>query len=362
MSRLNRIWDFTKRRSNIIFFVAGFLFDALTITRIDSTVDLVLQSLYLLVITFLIIRQAYLEAGRWQPRGWVARLWSYESEALHFFYGGLLSAYVVLYIKSTSFSRSIIFFVLVVILMIANEMPQVRRLKSLLRLGLFSFCLISYLNYLFPVLIRRMGDWVFILAWAASAALVGLLLKKLAGSLHLEPKEAWVRLGWSPALVLILVAGLYFMKLIPPVPLSMQYAGIFRHVEAQAGQYRLTYRKPPWTRFWQKSEHLFLAREGEQIFFFTRIFGPTRFEHQVFLRWDSKDPHTDRWITSDRIPLPIKGGRDEGYRGYAYKKNYQPGKWRVKVETEDGRVLGEVVFCIEKDTSSEERILLERRM
>ena len=361
LNKLKRARDLTKRYSNVVFFAGGFLFDAFTIIRIDSIVDLILQSLYLCGITLIIMGQAYLEAGRWHPQGWMARLWSYESEIIHFFYGGLLSAYVILYFKSTSFSRSIIFLLFVMILMIANEMPQVRRLRSLLRLGLYAFCLISYLNYLFPILIGRMGDWVFTLAWVLSVGLTYVLIRKVA-SLRPEPKKARVKLGWAPVLVLALVAIFYFIKWIPPVPLSMQYAGIFRSVEPQSGGYRLTYMKPPWTRFWQKSEHIFLAREGDRIYFFTRIFGPSRFEHRVFMRWELKDPRRNRWITSDRIPLPIKGGRDQGYRGYAYKENYQPGKWRVEVETEDGRVLGGVVFHIEKDLSGGEMIFLERRM
>ena len=361
MDKLKLVRDVSKRYSNVLFFVSGFLFDALTLLRIDSTLDLVLQSCYLLGITLIITGQVYVEAGRWQPQGWVARLWFYESEVIHFLYGGLLSAYVVLYFKSTSLSRSIIFFIFVFILLLANEMPQIRRLRSLLRPGLFAFCLISYLNYLFPVLIGRMGDWIFLLAWVLSAGLLYLLVEKLA-NLYEDPKKARMRLGWAPVLVLVLVAIFYFNKWIPPVPLSMQYAGIFRNVEPQAGGYRLTYLKPPWTDFWRKSDSLFLAREGERVYFFTRIFGPSRFKHQVFLRWEYKDPHQNRWITSDRIPLPIKGGRDQGYRGYTYKENYQPGKWRVEVETEDGRVLGGVVFWIEKDPSKGDRIFLERRM
>lgn len=359
--KLKCLRDLTKRYSNVVFFVGGFFFDAFTLIRIDSIIDLVLQSLYLCGITLIIMGQAYLDAGRWQPQGWMGRLWSFESEIIHFFYGGLLSAYVVLYFKSTSLSRSIIFLIFVFILMIANEMPHIRRLRSLLRLGLYAFCLISYLNYLFPILIGRMDDWIFTLAWVLSVGLIYVLIKKLA-SLNPEPKKARIRLGWSPVLVLALVALFYFNKWIPPVPLSMQYAGIFRNVEPKPGGYRLTYLKPPRMRFWQKSEHMFLSREGDRVYFFTRIFGPSRFEHRVFLRWDLKEPRGNRWITSDRIPFPIKGGRDQGYRGYAYKENYQPGEWRVEVETEDGRVLGGVVFQIEKDPSVEERIFLERQM
>src|SRR4030042_1117358 len=293
MDKLKLARNLMKRYSNVVFFVGGFFFDAFTLIRIDSIIDLVLQSFYLLGITLIIMLQAYLEAGRWQPKEWMARLWSFESEIIHFFYGGLLRAYVVLYFKSTSLSRSIIFLVFVFILMLAHEMPQIRRLRSLLRLGLYAFCLISYLNYLFPILIGRMGDWVFSLAWVLSVGLMYKLVRKLA-NLHLEPKKARVRLGWSPVLVLILVAVFYF---------------------------------------------------------FTRIFGPRRFEHQVFLRWELKDPRRNRWIRSDRIPLPVKGGREQGYRGYAYKENYQPGEWRVEVETEDGHVLGGGVFGIEKDLS-----------
>lgn len=361
MAKLKWVCDLMKRYSNVVFFVGGFFFDAFTLIRIDSIIDLVIQSFYLLGITLIIMLQAHLEAGRWHPQGWMARLWQYESEIIHFFYGGLLSAYVILYFKSTGLSRSVIFLVFVFILMLANEMPQIRRLKSLLRLGLYAFCLISYLNYLFPILMGRMGVWVFVLAWVLSVGLIYILIKKLA-NLHLEPKKARVRLGLSPVLILVLVAVFYFIKWIPPVPLSMQYAGIFRNVEPQANDYLLTYLKPPWTRFWRESEHVFLARAGDRVYFFTRIFGPSRFEHQVFLRWEMKDPRRNRWITSDRIPLPIKGGREHGYRGYAYKENYQPGEWRVEVETEDGRVLGGIAFRIEKDPFLEERIFVKRQM
>ena len=39
------------RYGNIAFFVGGFLFDTLTLVRIDSTIDLVLQAVYLGAIT-----------------------------------------------------------------------------------------------------------------------------------------------------------------------------------------------------------------------------------------------------------------------------------------------------------------------
>src|SRR5688500_5427154 len=66
-------------------FVAGFLFDFLTMQRIDAWLDLAFQLAYLTGLTILLIAHD--------------RRWRYHTEVLHFLYGGLLSAYVVLYFR-----------------------------------------------------------------------------------------------------------------------------------------------------------------------------------------------------------------------------------------------------------------------
>jgi hypothetical protein len=49
-------------------------------------------------------------------------------------------------------------------------------------------------------------------------------------------------------------------------------------------------------------------------------------------------------MTTDRLDYKIQGGRDGGYRGYTMKRNVQPGKWRVDVETNEGMILGRIPF------------------
>jgi hypothetical protein len=79
---------------------------------------------------------------------------------------------------------------------------------------------------------------------------------------------------------------------------------------------------------------------------YAAVYSPSRFSDQVILHWLYRDPRQG-WLTSDRIPMQISGGRDGGYRGYAYKSNYTPGDWRVQIETTDGSEIGRIELEIE---------------
>ena len=64
------------------------------------------------------------------------------------------------------------------------------------------------------------------------------------------------------------------------------------------------------------------------------------------MRWFWK-PEGRGWALQDAIAINIVGGREQGFRGYGVKSNFQPGSWRVQVETTDGREIGRVYFDLE---------------
>ncbi len=343
-----------RRHSPVVMFVAGVAFDFLTMQRIDARTDLAIQCLYLLGLSGLLVYQHREETGSWLPSGTLAPVWPYNVEALHFLYGGLLSAYAVLYFRSSTVARSAVFLGLIVGVMAVNEVPRVRRLGHPLRLGLYAFCVLSFLTYFIPIVLGRIGGRVFLLSLLAS----GLLVWPMAGLLARSSPEREVERTrlFAPALgVLVVVGALYMLRLIPPVPLSVQFQGIYHDVRRQGGTFTLVYAKPDQPAFLAHDARPYLRRPGDRMFYFARVFAPAGFQHRVVIIWKRRDDATGRWTTTDRIPFNVSGGRAEGFRGTAVKANFTAGRWRVTAETEDGRALATLVFDVEDDPGSGRR-------
>ncbi|HEX9450513.1 MAG TPA: DUF2914 domain-containing protein, partial [Burkholderiales bacterium] len=145
-------------------------------------------------------------------------------------------------------------------------------------------------------------------------------------------------------LVLIVFLSLYVVRLIPPVPLSIPFIGVYHNVERSEDSFRLSHERPYW-EFWHHGDQNFAAQPGDRIYVFFRIFSPARFSDQVLMRWYWKDA-SGGWKLQDSIPIKIVGGREQGFRGYGTKNNYQPGDWKLQVETTDGREIGRVYFDV----------------
>jgi len=81
-----------------------------------------------------------------------------------------------------------------------------------------------------------------------------------------------------------------------------------------------------------------------------RIFAPRGFRDAIDVHWLWEG--RAGWVDQGRAQLGIVGGRGDGFRAFATKKNYQPGRWRVEIETEDGRDIGTIRFDLFNDLSS----------
>ncbi|HEY6241850.1 MAG TPA: DUF2914 domain-containing protein [Burkholderiales bacterium] len=349
IGRLKLYYERNEQKIAILSFICGFFFDILSVDRVDSWLAIGQQVLYLAVI-LAALTQMFLEEGKPSPEPgsmFVLRRWyhQYRTALVHFFLGTLLNVYTIFFFKSSSLLVSFSFLAFLVFLLWANESARVKSLGLPFKFTLLSLCVMCFSANIVPMFVGSIGLVVF-------------LISMLAGCLPLLGVTWWIRRR-SPDLfprarrqVLVPLGGVligflvfYFFRLIPPVPLSIPFIGVYHAVEKTQDTYRLSHERPAW-RFWQHGDQEFLAQPGDKVYVFFRIFSPTRFSDQVQMRWYWKDD-TRGWISQDAIPIKIVGGRAEGFRGYGFKSNYQPGEWKVQVETTDGREIGRVYFNLE---------------
>ena len=333
----------------IAFFIGGFVFDTLLLGRIDSWHVIGQQIAYLTVITVLLVQMLGDEGAQPSEPAEVSRIRhlyvKYRPAAVNFFLGTLLNVYTIFFFKSSSLLVSFAFMGVLVLLLLANEARRMKVFGLALKFALLSLCFLCFFAAVVPVFVGSIGLPVFLLSMAV-------------GCLPLIAASAWLRISAPEqfararrqilvplGLVVLGFMTFYLFRLVPPVPLSVPFIGVYHSVERTQSGYRLIHERPHW-RWWQNGDQTFLAQPGDKVYVFFRVFSPTRFSDQVLMRWYRKDPARG-WMLQDSIPIKIIGGREEGFRGYGFKASYQPGEWKVQIETNDSREIGRIYFDLE---------------
>jgi hypothetical protein len=333
-----------------LFFVGGFVFDVLTLSRIDDTFTMYQHAVYLFIISIMLIVNEIHQVRPYNWPNWLISFWQYQDLVVHFLFGSLLSCYALFYFKSASLATSFVFMIFISFLMVANELPRFQKGGPIIKFALISLCFTSFLSYVVPIVLGWIGAIPFVLSVCISLSLSFVLSYFLNRKLP-DPNHTRNLVILPSALVQIVFLALYLLKMIPPVPLAIDYAGIYHNVEKAEGRYVLSYDRPFW-KFWQHGAQSFVAQSGDKIYVYVRVFSPTHFKDKVFIRWMFREPKTG-WQSYDVIPLNIVGGRDQGFRGYAFKSNYTPGQWRVQIETADEREIGRISFDVEINPSAD---------
>lgn len=344
-NRLLHYYERNETKVDIAFFLGGFFFDIFTLSDIDDPLSIAQQVVYLLILGSILFYDFLGTHSLFQPSPRIEKIWNYRQLILHFLLGSLLSVYSLFFLKSASVFSSIIFVLLLLVIMVANELKRVQESKVDIKIGLYVICVFSFFSMTIPVILGFVGYIPFLLSVLATAGV-------LYGIVHLLQKRITSRKALFRSIlapgggILALFVVFYFVGWIPPVPLSIPNMGIYHGIEKQDGKYLLSHENPSW-KFWNNGDQNFVAEPGDKIYFFAQIFSPARFSDSVILHWYYKDPRRG-WQTTDRIPMGIAGGRKQGYRGYTSKQNYSEGEWRISVETTDGREIGRIYFEVTK--------------
>jgi hypothetical protein len=337
-------------RFEVGFFLGGFVFDYLTTGAVDDTFMLIQQVFLLLLIGAVLSLEYLADAGLIQIKTG-KKLWEYRSPILHFGLGGILNIYSLFFLKSASVFNSIAFVVFLLAVIVGNELPVIRKSGVNLRWALWVLCLFSFFSVIWPLILGFVGWIPFVLTAVVTAAFLYLHIRWMMRyqKNFFDLQRVFIEPGAATILLFILF---YAFHLIPPVPLAAQDMGIYHNLEKKEGKFILSHQRP-WWKIWETGDQTFLYRPGDQLYFFANVSSPAKFSDQVTIHWLVKEKNG--WITSDKVPMQISGGRQKGFRGYSVKKNYQDGEWQVRLETTDGREIGRLYLEVSPDPSTEER-------
>ena len=334
------------------------MFDTVAVGRVDSWHMIAQQAVYLAIVTAVLTQMFFVpDEPALEGLRPVKRFYYRQRIAiLSFFLGTLLNLYTLFFFKSSSLLVSFSFMLVMVALLLLNEFGPFKRLGLAFKFALLSLCGLSFCATVVPVMFGQVGMAIFLASMAIGClpvlALAAWIRKRAPERFPAVRSQILVPFG----LMLVVFLGAYLLRVIPPVPLSIPFIGVYHAVERKQDGYQLSHERPAWA-FWRNGDQEFRAQPGDRIHVFFRIFSPASFADQVSMRWFHRQQH--RWALQDTIAIQIVGGRAEGFRGYGFKSKYQPGAWKVQIETTDGREIGRVYFEVEPVPASPRSLTLD---
>lgn len=337
-----------ERWMGVMFFLGGIAWDLLTLRRIDNWVDNTILLTYFGVLGVIIGVHGALVGSVTVP-AWMEKTREWIPLAIQFVLGALLSAFVIFYARSVTWTSGTAFWVALVIGLLGNEVMH-RRKTSFAALTVTYFAVGATLAaYLVPVVAGRLGLDLFRVALAVALIPAGTLM--LYG-FRVGAFETRARLGLTILSIFLLGNMLdvgYRNNWIPPVPLSLRHGGIYEQVARDGDDFLLSYHTDISGRWLPGLFSPDYARRvhwapGDTVFAFSAIFAPTGLRQRMVHSWQRQD--STGWTLVDDVSYEVRGGRDEGYRGTTFKRRMKAGNWRVVVQTADGRVLSRIPFEI----------------
>ncbi|MEB8327987.1 DUF2914 domain-containing protein [Flavobacteriaceae bacterium KMM 6897] len=345
----------------LIFFIAGFIFDTLTLGRIDRLYDLIVLCLYMSALTVALFLYNLVDDGKWKNTI-LARYEVYLPLAIQFLFGGLSSAYVIYFSRSVSLSKTISFFIILVLLLLANELLKKRISNKYLQFSVYFFISFTFFSFIIPVFISEMNTRIFIISGFVSLACTLLLIIIIySASASTRSEISLIKIIGIILAIYTLINTFYYFKLIPPVPLAMDTGLVAHTIKLKNNKYVVSYETDDWYVFWRNHRLQFIHDPKDNVYVFSSIFAPTDLEKSILHRWKWYNVTTKEWEIVEDIGYEITGGRDGGYRGYTFKNNVKPGLWKVEVITEEELVLGVIDFEIIINPSLQPKRVVQRK-
>ncbi len=326
-----------ERRALAGALIVGALWDYVTLTDPRSLYGNTVIVAYLSIIAGVILILNRRKAAGQEERVYLLVL-------MQFCFGNLASGLLILYSQSGTLAGSWLFFASLLAFLIGNEFLRGRYSRVYLQLAALTGFLFAYLALIAPVLLNRIDVVPFLISSALVAILmagfVALLYRVAAEPLKARARQSVVAVG----AVFLFFNALYFLNLIPPVPLALKDIGVYHSVTRTGDGYVSLSEEARWYDVLRRLGLIFTYTKGERAYCFSSIYAPVKLSAPIYHKWEHFDVGRGVWDMELRILFPISGGREEGYRGYSAKQIDKEGFWRCTAQTQRGATVGSKLF------------------
>lgn len=330
--------------------VAGFAFDNYYLDRVDHPIAQLALLGYLLSAIAAIVLVHLIEAV--EPEGLLLKARPLLVVAAQFSFGGLWSAFLIFYGRSAVVAASWPFLIVLAAMLIGNEVFARYQSRLAFTCTLLFFAMFSYAIFTVPAFTRQLDRSTFLLSGGVAIAGFCAVLTLLSAIGPERMRAAWRGIVFGALGVFGIINLFYFVNILPPLPLTLTKAGVFHSVTKTGDIYQVVAERNGWLSAAAGATSVFAAApamhvgRGESLSVYSAVFAPIQLRTNIAHIWQRYDETARRWQTEAAVSFPITGGRDGGYRGYSIKSAPRAGRWRVEIETGDGRLVGRVPFSV----------------
>lgn len=345
----NPIASLARRHWLTLAFIAGFATDLILLDKVDDWTDNLILLTYVSLATLSLVLFYVGVAQKASPR---LSVWLVEfmPVLMQYAFGGLLSGMLIFYGRSGDWLASAPFLLLLIGVVVANELVQKRSDRLIYNVAVYFVGVFSYAVLIVPVWLGVVGPYIFFLSGLLAVAITLFLIKLLK---FIIPNFLILQKRLLVFVVGALYAGmnlLYFLNLIPPIPLSLLEIGVYQDIsrDQTTGSYLLEWNQPRWYENLPFVTPVFYPSPGQGAACFARVFAPHRLSTEIVQRFEFVDA-AGVWQERSRVTYTVTGEATNGYRGYSEVSTVTDGTWRCSIENTRGQVLGRQVFVV--DTS-----------
>jgi hypothetical protein len=320
----------------------GFAIDNFAFGRLDHPATQAVMIAYLVAAASSILLLHY-QGERADNTRQTFRWGGIVSGITQFAFGGLWSAFLIFYSRSSVIATAWPFLLILVFIFLGNEIFREYRSRLVFTAILLSFALFSYCTFVVPIFTGTIDRRTFLISEGLAATIFAVFVVLLALLARTRIRRDVKKILAGAGAVFLGLNAFYYLNVLPPLPLALVDSGIFYNLSDVQNKYRSVTKIQPWYQKLNRPSSYDLTA-GQRLYAYSAVFAPIHLSTQIVHEWEWYDEAASSWRTETVVAFPVSGGRELGYRGYSFKSNLRPGSWRVDVETSEGRVIERTNF------------------